>query len=327
MRLPCLIPFAPMMLVAQVAVPIPLGEAEALFLEVWDAREGDEAIPVPLVARKDQPSLRWLAAAANLGLPGNPFPKGGQAWREAEHLRRLLQSPPERWEAALRDLPLTLSGTYLALWRWGQPRVRDGRLGGPLRRRWEDRLLGGQGPEVVRATALRHALCFALDEADDARFVQLKDRLEEGFPELFPKFQNAFSLLGSPGPVVHLWRLPGLESVDLSLGGLGGTRVVMMADPGEGLPELPPGTVWVVPTRDGSQPVGSSYLEGASLEEAQYLAPRLEAARRRAYLAPVRSVFEPYALMYFPLAIELDALGTILHIRMGDAALAARPEP
>lgn len=325
MRRLCLMSFVPMLLVAQAQVPISLPEAEAQYLQAWDFREGNETLAVPVVARKDQPSLRWLAAAANQDLPVNPFPKGGKAWREAESLRRFLQSPPERWASDLNTLPLTLSGSYLSLWRWGQPRVRAGRMDKPLRRQWEDRLLEGNGPGVVRDSALRHALCFALDEADGDRFAQLKDRLEEGFPEIFPKFQNAFSLLGAPAPVVHLWLLPAMNSVDLSLSKLGGSKVRLAPDSGKGLPELPPDTIWVVPTREGSQSESSSYLEGASLEEAKQLIPRLEAAKRMAYLAPVRSVFEAYALMYFPLQIDLDAQGNVLRIRMGDAARAKHP--
>jgi hypothetical protein len=180
-------------------------------------------------------------------------------------------------------------------------------------------------PTVIREAALRHALCFALDEADGSRFIQLKERLEEAFPDLFPRFQNAFALLGAPAPIMHLWRLPGLDSVDLSLGRLGARTVRMEPDPGSGLPQLPPDAVWVVPTREGAQPAASTYLEGASLEEAKRLLPRLAAAGRTAYLAPVRSIFETYALMYFPLQLELDSEGRILRIRMGDAALAKRP--
>ena len=325
MRLSCLLPFVPVVLMAQVAPPIPLPEAEAQYLEAWDEREGTEALAGPVVARKDLPALRWLTAAANQELPVNPFPKGGQPWREAESLRRFLQLAPELWAQELKILPLTLSGSRLALWRWGQPRVRAGRMDNPLRRQWEDRLLEKNGPVVVRATALRHALCFALSEADGERFAQLKDHLEEGFPELFPRFQSAFALLGAPAPMVHLWLLPGLESVDRSLGKLEGRRVRMEPDSGQGLPQLSPDTVWVVPTRDGSQPDASSYLEGASLEEANRLIPRLESAKRTAYLAPVRSVFETYALMYFPLQIDLDAEGRVLQICMGDAALVQRP--
>lgn len=322
MRLPCLILTVPIALVAQTLQPIPLAEAEMQYLQAWDSREREESIPIPAVARKHRSTMRWLAAAADQELPANPFTRGSGDWREAEAVRGFLRAPSA---SGLRTLPLTLGGSYLALWRWGQPRVRDGRLDKPLRMQWEDRLLGGNGPGVVRDLALRHALCFALDEGDGDRFAGLKERLEEDFPGFFTPFQNAFSLLGSPAPVLRLWTLPQMEAVDLPLGEMGGAKVRMEPDPGNGLPELPPDTVWVVPTRDGSLPDSASYLEGASLDEARRLAPRLEAAKRIAYLAPTRTMFENYALMYFPLQIDLDGQGNVLRIRMGDAALAKRP--
>jgi len=315
----------PFMTVALLGQRLSLPEAEAQYLEAWDL--GTKGMAMPRVAPGDQPALKWLAAAATQALPVNPFPRGGVPWREAEGLRRFLQGDPERWASELRALRLTLGGSYLALWRWGQPLVRGGRLDKDLRQQWENKLLEDRGPLVVRESALRHALCFALDEADGGRFAGLKDRLEDDFPELFPKFQNAFALLGSPAPVVHLWSLPGLEPLTVSLAGLGGVNVRLEADPGEGLPVLAPDTVWVVPTRRGSQPASSSELEDESLAEAQRLIPRLETAGRTAYLAPVRAVFENYALMYFPIQVALDAQGWITGVRMGDAALAKRAQP
>ena len=317
----------PAILMAQTAAPkpIPLAEAEGQYLEAWDYREGNEAIPVPVVSAKDRPALRWLISAADQVLPANPFPKNGPSWREAEAVRRLLSLPPAQWAQALKPLHLTLGGSYLALWRWGQPRARDGRLDKDTRIIWEDKLLGGKGPAVERDLALRHALCFALAAADGERFAQLKDRLENDFPDFFPQFQNAFALIGAPAPVVHLWTLPNMESVDISLAKLGGSQLRFEPDPVNGLPELPPGTVWVIPTREGSQPEASIYLEGNSLDEANRLIPRLEAAKRTAFLAPVRTVFETYALMYFPIQIDLDEQGNILKIRMGDAARAKNP--
>ena len=315
-------PFFSMVLVAEAAPTLSLAEAEAAYLQALDEREGNEPVPLPAVAPRDQPALRWLSAAASQTLPANPFPKGGPAWREAEGVRRFLRTSRGSWGKNLHALSLARSGSYLALWRWGQAGVREGRMDKPLRLRWEDRLLEEQSPAMVRSYALRHALCFALAEADLERFTRLKERQEEACPDFFLKFQNAFSLLGAPAPVMHLWALPRMESVDLPLASLGGAKVRLEPDPGTGLPELPPDTAWVVPTRDGVQPAESSYLEGVSLEEARRLIPRLEAARRTAYLAPIRSVFEAYALMYFPIEIQLDAQGRIASIRMGDAALA-----
>lgn len=327
MRRLILVSLFPALLSAQTPAPqpVPLEDAEGQYLEAWDFREGDEPIAIPAVSAKDRPALKWLVSAAVQDLPANPFSKGSAAWREAESVRSFVQSQADRWAMGLKGLTLSQSGSYLALWRWGQPRVRNGRMDAVLRRQWEDKLLAAQSPGVVRGLALRHALCFALAAGDAERFGQLKERLEGDLPDTFPPFQNAFSLLGAPAPVVHLWKLPGMESVDVSLGRLGGRRVRFEPDPGAGLPELPPDTAWVVPTRDGSQPAASAYLEGPSLAEAEKLAPRLSAAGRTAYLAPVRSVFEEYALMYFPIEILLDPQGLVLSIRMGDAARVPLP--
>ncbi len=324
MRRSCFMLFVPMVLVAQEVPVLPLAEAEATYLQALDEREGAGPVPLPAVAPPDQAALRWLSAAAEQDLPANPFPAGGAAWREAEGVRRLLRAAPHEWGKSLKTLPVTLGGSYLALWRWGQGKVREGRMGKALRILWEDRLLAEGGPGMVRSSALRHALCFALAEADLERFGRLKEWQEDAWSDFFTRFQNAFSLLGSPAPVVRLWSLPRMEPADVSLAELGGLQVRLEPDPGAALPDLPPGTAWIVPTRDGVQPEESSYLEGVSLEEARSLAARLEAAGRTAYLAPTRSVLEAYALMFFPARIVLDRQGRIKSIRMGDAALAVR---
>lgn len=326
-RLP-LLPMLSVLAVSLAAAPpsLPLAQAETRLLEAYDNRESDERIPIPPVDRKNRAAIHWLGAAANTTVPGNPFPKGGRLWREAEAVRDLLNSSPDHWVESLRALPLSQGGSYLALWRWGQVRVRDGRMDKALRVQWEDKLLEGKGPGIVRDYALRHALCFALADADEARFAQLKDSADEDAADPVQKFQRAFALLGSPSPVLHLWRLPELKSVDLPLDQLGGLHVVIQADPGQGLPDLPVDTAWVVPTREGAQPPDFPDLVGSSLEEARQLIPRLNESRRHAYLAPVRSVLEKYALMYFPIFIDLGVDGAIRRICMGDAALARKPD-
>jgi hypothetical protein len=302
--------------------PLPLREAEDRYLDAWDLQEGNALLQVPSVSSRDRATLKWLVAAANQSLPANPFPKGSSSWQEADRLRRFLRVPREGWSRDLAKLHLSLSGSYLALWRWGQPKTRSGALDRSLRQAWEDRLLEGSAPVVVKGLAFRHALCFALAEGDVDRFTGLKARFEEDSLDYLLAFQKAFSLLGAAAPVVRLWKLPAMEPVDLSLGQLGGRSLRFEMDPGTGLPAFPAGTVWVVPTSEGSLPEASLYLEGDSLEEAERLVPRLQAAGRIAYLAPSRSVLEAYALMYFPLQMDLDEQGTVIGIRMGDAALA-----
>ena len=80
-------PLFSMVLVAEAAPTLSLAEAEAAYLQALDEREGNEPVPLPAVALRDQPALRWLSAAASQTLPANPFPKGGPAWREAEGVR------------------------------------------------------------------------------------------------------------------------------------------------------------------------------------------------------------------------------------------------
>ena len=311
-------------LLAAPPVPVPFPEAEAAFLEAWDFSDGSGAVPVPSVAAKDQATLRWLVNAATQTVPANPFRRSDASWREAEAVRRFLALPAQAWEKELDKLPLGLGGSCLALWRWGQPKVRAGEVGAPLRRRWEDRLLESRSPGVVRSLALRHALCFALDAGDADRFVQVREACGEDFQDLLADFQNAFALLGSPAPLLSLWKLPGLEPVDLSVSQLGVRQVRIEADPGNGLPQLPADAIWVVPTLEGSQPRASATLEGSSRAEAERLASRLRTAGRTAYLAPVREALETYALTFFPIRIDLDAGGAVTRIRMGDALL-ARP--
>ena len=307
------------------AAPRPLQEAEAAFLEAYDLREDASPLEVPEVAPRDRPAMRWLAAAAAKGLPANPFRKGSRAWREAESLRRLSNLPPASWPRAIESQPLTLSGSRLAFWRWGQPRARKGLLNPELRQRWEDKLLQEGTPDLLQDFALRHALCFALAEGDEARFAQLKERWSESVPVLFLNFQRAFALLGCPSPLFSLWKLPEITALDISLQALGAQKIWMAQDPGQGLPELPADTVWIVPTKEGKQPQEQFELLEPSLGEARSLAARLRKAGRSAFLAPTRKSFETYALVYFPIHLDLDSAGVIRKIRMADAALAQEP--
>jgi hypothetical protein len=179
---------------------------------------------------------------------------------------------------------------------------------------------------MIQGFALRHALSFALAEADEPRFAQIKERWSDLDGSQVMAFQRAFSLLGSASPRFRVWRLPDLRPDDLSLSEMGGRTIWMAADSGQGLPELESDTVWLVPTREGSQPEGEDSLVEPGLTEGKSLSNRLQAAGRKAFLAPVRAPFERCALMYFPIRIELTSSGDIRSIRMGEAALAT-PAP
>jgi len=304
------------------AKPVPLQEAEQIVLQAYDDQQEARSIKAPVVSPRDRGALRWLLQAATKKIPANPFRKGSPDWREAESLCKLFTLPAEAWPQALQAQSLNRMGTKLAFWRWGQSRVRDGRLGPEPRRLWEDRLLTSGSSGLPFEYALRHALCFALAEADEARFAALKEHWSEPAPDLFLDFQRAFALLGSPSPVFTFWKLPELTLLERALQALGSPRLWIAADPGRTLPDLPEGAAWIVPTKEGVQPEGQNDLVEPSLGEARDLSARLKAAGRSAFLAPSRKPFETYALMYFPIQVDLDAAGAITRIRMGDAALA-----
>lgn len=311
--LPALVAQAP----RQPEVP---SEAETALLEAYDW--GRPLPPDPTRKGSAALNLRWLKAAATFdaarGLPANPFPSGpGKA--EAEALRRLMKGPTRPTPEALKALPLRRAGTALALWRWGQGQVRTGAFDLALRQAWEDRLLAA-GPGLTRGYALRHALCFALAEKDEARLAALRAHPNPGAEDTLKSFQRLFGLLGAPSPLLRLWSLPGLDYRDLRLDQLGGSRV-WICPPEEGpLPALPSGTAWIVPSASGALDEREAGLSEGLLAEGRALGERFQAAGRSARFAPSRGAFEQLGLAWFPILIELDAKGDIQSIRMGDAA-------
>ncbi len=263
----------------------------------------------------------WLQAAASFepgrGLPASPY-AGGAAAREAQALRSLLQARPEQVPERLKALTQRQGGTSLALWRWGQRQVRDGAFPPPLRRAWEDRLLVAK-PGVVRGYALRHALCWALAEQDEARLAAVKARAGQEAAETIQGFQRLFGLLGGPSPDLRLWSLPELDYRDARLDQLGASRIWIHPAEAGPLPVLPAGTVWIIPSPSGSQDEREASLTDTSLTEGQALADRLRAAGRTAHFAPSSRAFEHLGLAWFPILIELDSRGNLQSIRMGDA--------
>ena len=200
---------------------------------------------------KGQAALRyqWLRRAATFdpagGLPTGPFLSGRER-QEVEGLRRLAAIPHEQLEQALKALSLREAGSALALWRWGQVRVRTGAFDRATRRTWEDRLLR-DGPVLTRGYALRHALCWALAEQDESRFAALRPTGDPSLEGVHHSFQGLFGLLGGPSPVLRLWTLPGLDYRDLGLDQLA-SRVWICPLGEEALPALPPGTAWIIPS-------------------------------------------------------------------------------
>lgn len=295
--------------------PLPRAEAESRLLEAFD--EGNP-IPPLRVAPKDRQSLLWLRQAAEGTARKNPFPKGSKAHGEAQALLDLLQATPETWEARLKRLPLALTGSHLALWQWGKTQVKSGRMGPALRVIWEDRLLHGEAP-TLKGLALRHSLCWALSDLDESRFATLKARHGAEGGAIFPEFQGLFGWIGGSSKVFRFWKLPQLLYADLRLDQLGGARVWICPDDKD-LPQIPPGTAWIVPSMEGLTGATDPSLSPRDQAEAEALSSRLQAAHLQAWFAPQRRDWEAAGLAYFPILIELDEAHRITKIRMGDAA-------
>jgi hypothetical protein len=297
-----------------------LEAACARVLDAFDLGDPLEA-EVP-VAPKDRPSYRWMRACASAPegkAPRNPFsPKSG-AFKEAEALRAFLALPKAEAMAKLPSLSTEEWGTHLALWRWGKALSRQGAFTKAERQAFEDRLLASSGPDLTQGYALRHALCFALAEKDEARLGALRTRVPEGQEPLYKGFQAAYGLLGLPMPGLRLWTLPGRQAQDLVLGKEGADVWMCPAEPGP-LPGLPPGTQWVIPAQAGDQNPLEPQLHPGAEVEAKALEARLSAAGRQAYFAASRSPFEKLGLVHFPILLRFDAKGQLSDIRMGDAA-------
>jgi len=295
-------------------------DLEAALLEAFDW--GRPLPPGPKLSGTAAREDRWLRAAATFDpardLPADPFPAGAPR-QEAEALRRLLRTSGDRLARALATQPLRHTGTALALWRWGRLQVRSGAFPPSLRRAWEDCLLSG-GPGLTRGYALRHALCWALADQDEARFAALRPKAQGQADDTLRGFQRLFGVLGGPSPELRLWRLPGLEYRDLRLDQLGARRVWICPVQEGPLPDLPAKVAWIIPSLAGGLGERDASLAGEALIEGHDLAERLRTAGRAAQFAPSRVAFERLGLAWFPALIELDASGRVQAIRMGDAA-------
>ncbi|BDU78419.1 TonB C-terminal domain-containing protein [Mesoterricola sediminis] len=319
MKIPLLLPAALLCLQAHAERPARVPYAESADLVLGALEEG-AALPPPPAASTDPAALAWLRAAAGPGRPRNPFRPGTDRWREAEAVRRLASAPdPAR---ALADLPLTLDGSGLAVWRWG----RAAGAAPALRRLWEDRILGAPVAGLLRGWALRHALCFALAEADRDRFTALREAWGEDAPGDFLGFQRAFALLGAPTPMFRLWSLPGLDYRETDLRGLGGEAFLITPFRGEA--PAPGEGQWILPVEEGRLGGFPVSLPGQAMERARDLAARMAAAGREGWLLPGEEPLQAWGLVLFPVRIRLAPDGTVRSIRMGDAALdQAAPAP
>lgn len=324
-----MIPFpVPPPMIQATSPVVPLNEAVEQVMQDFDGEDPAAPLRDPAVPRADRPSLKWLRSAALSEIPENPFRKGTHAWAEAEALIALLKSGRTQAETAdplLLKLRVHEPGTAMALWRWAKRQERLQAWSPAVRRTWEDKLLAKSVPSMLNGYALRHALCWALAEKDEARFAALKAAWGQESPSLFASFQGLFGWFGGISPEVRLWKLPGLEYQDrrldtlLAIDGGRPKRIWISPDIGS-LQKMPAGTAWIVPSATGTQNSNESGLNQAEQSAGTPLSATLAAARRQAYFAPSRAEFEALGLVLFPALIELDPKGAITDIRMGDAA-------
>lgn len=309
------LPILPAALLTLAAPPaVPLAEAELTVLEYWDRTGTLKACPMPIVSRKDQPTLAWLASSLE-GIPHtNPFPKGHPGHAEAAAILALQPGAP-----APTALP-RLTGSHFALWHWLREQARKGNL--PTRQAWEDLLVKTASHPLVREAVLRHALSFALGAADETRLAALKAEYGAEAPEAFRPFLNAQGVLGGPIPLIRVWSLPDLAP-RLLADSLGHARRIWIAPAPEGvLPPMPPDVLWLIPTVHGLTPANEELLDDASRTEGEALAARLKATGLNAALAPSRASLEKAGLVHFPALIEVDAQGNLRRILMAEACLA-----
>ena len=265
-------------------------------------------------------SYQWLRTALTFEVSGpaprNPFPAGARH-HEVQALLALMKQPQGLTAQDLAKVPLKESGTALALWRWGQQKVQAGTMAQAPRRAWEDRLIT-VGPPLSRGYALRHALCFALAEGDEARFAAIRALSDPSTADIVTGFQRLFGMLGGPLPIVRLWSLPGLDYQDLELSQFHHIWIYPMDD--GPLPKLPDDTTWIIPSVVGGLDERSATLDEPTRKEGEALANHLREGGHQAWFAPSRTTLEHLGLDWFPALLELDAKGDLLRVRMGDAA-------
>jgi hypothetical protein len=316
---PAYLLFASVLLAQEdVARPVPWLQALDTALAHFDEYGTMTGFKRPRIAPASAKSLDWLLGSTAEGTVRNPFPPGHPSFREAAALLATLKQS-EKLPAAVS---LREPGSQLAYWKWGAGLSRRNGWPAPTRRAWEDQLLAPSIQPLIREYALRHALCFALAEADEARFTSLKAAHGGEAADLFKPFQAALALLGAPAPPLRLWSLPDLAPVDVPLSG-GNLRRLWVCQAPEGLlPALPADTLWVIPTREGQAPNDVDTLDEGTRREANALAARLPPGNPP-FLAASRGALERVGLVFFPALVDLEATGRVSRILMGDAALAA----
>ena len=301
---------------AQILRHFDLPSLEALEFRILEAfdHEAFTVLPeLPADRASDMAKLRWLHSAASLDEPVPTFDDGTAEQAEAVALLGFIRSGSSQTGDDFGKLDLRLSGSQLALWRFGRVKIRSGAWGKQARLNWEDLLLKSATHPVIRGLAFRHALCWALADNDESRFAELKhSSLGDDMPDIATLFQKAFAALGETFGPLRLWT-PAFEVVAENPF-LEGRVWVCPA------PDLPPpnDTVpWVVPLL--------SVLPGKDLDQVQIRAGAERMVESgvfegyEVYFAPQNSDLEMLGIALFPTLIELDGHGSVVSIKMGDA--------
>lgn len=306
-----------------------LQKAEDEILTAYDNYVEGEALPIPTLKGSSRMERDWLLSSLQKSIPKIPFKKGTRSNSEAEQICILVQTPIEKHTKLiqmLHTLHPILTGSHAAIWRWGQSHTRNKEMPKDLRLAWEDLLLSTGVNPIIQGWALRHALCFALAEADEFRFSHIKDGFINEYTKLVIPFQNAFGLLGGKPPRFYLWSLPNISQMDVPLHLLG--KRIWIAPIDELPPPVDTDSLWIIPAFSSNLPSDSSSLDVSSRNECKEIINQImskqilsKVSNTRICFAASRAPFEEIAFIFFPIEILLDdEKGIVKHLRIGDAA-------
>jgi hypothetical protein len=293
--------------------PQTLESLEYQILEAFDYGVTLRQPSLPLNRASDQAKLQWLHSAAYLSAPISAFHPDTPEKAEADEVIEFLEAKRPPSEQSLGKLSLKLTGSQMALWRFGQAAARKGDWNPSARRQWEDRLLERHVHPIIRGFALRHALCWALAEKDEERLAELKgSKASEDMPEIFVLFQKAFSAIGGPLSMLRLWASDFLESQ----GGIqaGGTAWIC---PDANFPPLDKASIWIVPLLEPQGAENPEHPIWRGRAEKMLEAPLF--ANYRVFFAPYQRDLDLLGIAFFPALISLNEKGDIAKIQMGDA--------
>ncbi|MCL1893235.1 MAG: hypothetical protein FWG02_03215 [Holophagaceae bacterium] len=306
-------------LLNQQVIQIPEQEPETLellehqMLMAYDYGFNVQLPELPPVRELDAKKLKWLHSAMQLQVPVSFFQADTPEHTESLDIIGLLNSKKPPTEESFKDLSLSLTGSQLALWRFGQTAIRNGLWSQKIRLCWENRLMDESTHPIIRGLALRHALCWALAQDDENRLADLKNSsIGEDIPSMFTLFQKAFASLGGSIASLRLWS-SSFKEVD-SLENLSRT-LWLCPDPGF----FPASRAhdWIIPLLDDSQRENRErplWREGA-----EQLLKAQDISAFNVYIAPFKKDLELLGIALFPTQLELDQAGNIISIKMGDA--------